>query len=276
VTIPTDVVLEILPAAVAGGLVLLAAFPWRKQAWPAALAIGAGFALAFWYIRAKTLPPLVPKDTTLLVFHFAIGAKLLALVTAIPKLPAAGRWSIRVGACAAVTWLLRRGVAARKWPADATRALWLVGLATGLLVVWTGAAWRADRVRGYPAPLALLITAAASGHAIGNWGGSGVLAQYAGAVAAALGAVTFFAAFDRERRLAGGAVGVAVLLLGAVWISAVFFARLPRMSAVLFALAPVWLFPRPRWAGPAVAAAFAAGALYLAWQGRTVDPYEGY
>jgi len=268
---PVEVLLEILPAAAVSGGVLLAAwlFKWRTRAWPAAVALGAGYATSHALIRGA--PEALPADATQLLFHFALAGALLGVVEA--KLPVAARWGARAVLAAVVPWLLLRGLAEHTWESTLEAALWYAGLGFGLFAVWSVLEWRAGKLVGPAQPLVFCLVAGGGALALAE-GRSGMLGQMAGALAAALGPLVLLALLE-PRRSARGAIPVFVLLLAALAMSGHFFAELPAASALLLLVAPLAAVRRS-WLGAAVALVLVAVAVYLSHAANPPDPYDGY
>jgi len=269
---PVEVLFEILPAAAVSAGVLLAAWflpRWRTRAWPAALAVGAGYATSHAFIRGA--PEALPADATQLLFHFAIAGALLGIVEGL-ELPVAARWGARAVLSAAVPWLLLRGLEEHTWESTTEAALWYAGLGLGLFSVWAVLEWRARQVQGVPQPLVFCLVAGGGAVALAA-GRSGVLGQMAGALAAALGPLVLFAFLVKSRRT--GAIPVFVLVLAALAMSGYFFAELPASSALLLLIAPLAAVRR-WWLGAAVALVLVGAAIYLSHAANPPDPYGGY
>lgn len=266
--IPVDVFLEIVPAALVSGAILLFTWRWREQAWRAPLAIGAGFATTFVY--ALGLPGWMPVDTTRLLLHFAVAAAVLGIVDA--RLPRPLAWALRLVFSAAVPWLLLRGL-----PEPPVTAM--VVAAAALFVVWMALDWRAQVVDGWAQPLAILITAAAGGQALAA-ANNGLLGQLSGALAAAVGPLLLFGPLHGRQTLARGGAGVVAVIAAGLWMTGHFFSQnFPLSSACLLAAAPLAATKKRWWAGALVAALLAALAVYLAMHANPVDfgdPYEDY
>jgi hypothetical protein len=272
---PVEVLLEILPAAAVSGGVLLAAWlsrKWRTRAWPAAVAVSAGYATS--HALARGAPEALPADATQLFFHFALAGALLSVVE--DRLPVAARWGARAVLAAAVPWLLLRGLAEHTWESTAEAALWCAGLGLGLFLVWAALEWRAGKLEGSAQPLVFCLVAGGGALALAE-GRSGVLGQMSGALAAALGPLVLLA-FLAPRRSARGAIPVFVLLLAALAMSGHIFAELPAASALLLLVAPLAAVRR-WWLGAAVALVLVVAAVYLSHAANLPDPndpYSGY
>jgi hypothetical protein len=270
---PKEVLFEILPAAAVSAGVLLAAWflpRWRTRAWPAALAVGAGYATSHAFIRGA--PEALPADATQLLFHFAIAGALLGIAEGL-ELPVAARWGARAVLSAAVPWLLLRGLEEHTWESTKEAMLWYAGLGFGLFSVWAVLEWRARQVQGGPQPLVFCLVAGGGAVALAA-GRSGVLGQMAGALAAALGPLVLLA-FLEPKRSARGAIPVFVLVLAALAMSGHFFAELPASSALLLLIAPLAAVRR-WWLGATVALALVGAAIYLSHAANPPDPYGGY
>jgi hypothetical protein len=269
---PVEVLLEILPAAAVSGGVLLAAWllpRWRNRAWPAAVAVGAGYATSHALIRGA--PEALPADATQLLFHFALAGALLGAVEG--KLPVAARWGARAVLAAVVPWLLLRGLEEHTWESTTEAVSWYTGLGLGLFLLWSVLEWRARHLEGPSQPLVFCLVAGGGALALAA-GRSGVLGQLSGVLAATLGPLVLLA-FLVPKRTARGAIPVFVLLLAALAMSGHFFAELPAASALLLLIAPLAAVRRP-WLGAAVAAVLVGAAIYLSYAANPPDPYSGY
>jgi len=271
---PVEVLFEILPAAAVSAGVLLAAWflpRWRTRAWPAALAVGAGYATSHALIRGA--PEALPADATQLLFHFAIAGALLGIAEGL-ELPVAARWGARAVLSAAVPWLLLRGLAEHTWESTTEGALWYAGLGLGLFSVWAVLEWRARGLEGPAQPLVFCLVAGGGALALAA-GRSGVLGQMAGALAAALAPLVLYVFLVKPARAARGAIPVFVLVLAALAMSGHFFAELPASSALLLLIAPLAAVRR-HWLGAAVALVLVGAAIYLSYAANPPDPYGGY
>jgi len=272
---PIEVLLEILPAAAVSGGVLLAAWllpRWRNRAWPAAVAVGAGYATSHALIRGA--PEALPADATQLLFHFALAGALLGVVE--DKLPVAARWGARAVGSAAIPWLLLRGLEEHTWESTTEAVSWYAGLGLGLFLVWSVLEWRARQVAGMAQPLVFCLVAGGGAAALAL-GRSGVLGQMGGALSAALGPLVLLALLV-PKRTAQGAIPVFVLVLAALVMSGYFFAELPATSAVLLCVAPLAAVRR-WWPGAVVALLLVGAAVYLSYSANLPDPndpYSGY
>jgi hypothetical protein len=268
---PIEVLLEILPAAGVSAGVLLVAWLLKRgtRAWPAAVAVGAGYATSHAFIRGA--PEALPADATQLLFHFAVAAALLGVVG--DKLPVAARWAARAVLSAAIPWLLLRGLEEHTWESTTEAVFWYAGLGLGLFLVWSLLEWRARQVQGVPQPLVFCLVAGGAAVALAA-GRSGVLGQMSGALAAALGPLVLLALLVPERT-ARGAIPVFVLLLAALVICGRFFAELPAASALLLCLAPLAAVRR-WWPGALVALVLVGAAIYLSYAANLPDPNDPY
>jgi hypothetical protein len=272
---PVEVLLEILPAAGVSAGVLLVAWllpRWRTKAWPAAIAVGAGYATS--HALARGAPEALPADSTQLLFHFALAGALLGVVE--DKLPVAARWAARAVLSAAIPWLLLRGLAEHTWESTTEAVFWYAGLGLGLFLVWSLLEWRTRQVQGVPQPLVFCLVAGGGAAALAL-GRSGVLGQMGGALSAALGPLVLLALLVPQRT-ARGAIPVFVLLLAALAMSGHFFAELPAASALLLFVAPLAAVRR-WWLGTAVALVLVGVAIYLSYAANLPDPndpYSGY
>jgi hypothetical protein len=264
VPIPVDVLVEIVPAALVSGAILLFTWRWREQAWRAPVAVGAGFAATFVY--ALGLPGWMPVDTTRLLLHFAVAAAVFGAVDA--RLPRPLAWALRLVFSAAVPWLLLRGL-----PEPPVTSMIVAGAA--LFATWMALDWRARAVDGWAQPLAILITAGAGGQALAA-AGTGLIGQLSGALAAATGPLLVFGLLHEKQTLARGGAGAVAVLAGALWMCGHFFAELPLSSACLLMAAPLAATRKRWWAGALVAAILAGLAVYLSMHANPAGPSSPY
>jgi len=268
---PIEVLLEIAAAgAVSAGLLALL-WRWRRAAWPAAVAVGAGYATADGL--ARSLPDLVPTDSTRLLLHFAVAGALAGVLETSERVPRAVRLGVRALLSFGSVALLLRGLAEPP-------ATWVIAaLGAGVLALWSALAWRARHVEGFALPLLLFLPAAAGAKAL-EYVQSGVLGQLSGALSAALAPCIAMAFWNRT--VARGMVPVAVLTSTGLWLSGHYFSFvvLPAASVALLALAPLAAVRRHRWAG-VVAALLAVGLAVViadaaAPEPAPDDPYADY
>ena len=277
----------LLPAVLAGLALMLGARTRPDETgrrrpgtgWIGALGMGIGFLAG--YVALLGWPRgFPPHDANAALFYVVAGAAVLAGCDSRSPLPALlARLIVCVGA---PTLYLKNLV--RNWEND--ELLHQLGpIALAALVLWTGMQAFARVRPGASAPLALWL--AATGLSVGLlWTGFAINAQLAGTLASLMGAATVASWIWKRASLAGGAAGVASVILVTLAAGGVQLSKLPDWSALAFALAPlaVWLVPRNDAAAKRtlflrlclVAIPVGLG-LWIAWEHRPPpDPYADY
>ena len=285
---PADLLWSVLVPALLAGLVLLVSWGARSTA-PApargrtvgALALGLATLAAYAHLFGAPVVPsaervLAARDWVPWIVALAMLAYALALV---PRLGDAIALAAPPLLLALLVWLSLRPLLAR--------SLGLVELAAvvaGLALAWASAEALARRVRGASVPAVLWVAVgAASAAAVLQHLAS--VAQLAGGLAGGLGAAVVLAWRNPRLSLAGGGVAVALLVLGALLVNAVYYATLPPLAAelALLALLTPWLAhmpwfdalgPRSKVAVRAALAAMPAGAAVAVAYGSQPEPYE--
>lgn len=120
-------------------------------------------------------------------------------------------------------------------------------------------------------PLVLMIVAGAGAKAL-EYGRSAVLAQTAGALAAATAPLVLSSVFRPRLAFARGAVTAFTLVALPLWTCGARFAKLPLESAALLAVAPL-AAQRRGWLGALVAAAAAGFAVCLSYAANPGSPW---
>ena len=247
----------LIPAVVAGAALLAAWRPWRKQApvvdgfWGGALGLGLGYLAG--HAGLQGLPGFPPAEATQWLVYLALAAPLLGLATALREVPAWLRLGLQVVFSFATPTVLLHQMITHTWGVEAGAVL-IVGLGTGIFLLWTVIEALSRRETGPSLPLALTIVAAGSA-AVVLFSGSASLGQLGGVLAATLSVAFSVACFKPSLTLARGAVPVVVVLLSALWIIGFFFAEVQLPSALLLVVAPLaaWvakvraLKDRPSW-----------------------------
>src|SRR5438046_2869659 len=108
----------LLPAAVAAIVLALAWRPWQRGRnaegqWGGPIAIGVGFAAAFWGILGR--PPFPPVDSTDWLFALSLWLAALGLLDARLRLPRWARWSNVLIDASLATGLLLWPIARNAW-----------------------------------------------------------------------------------------------------------------------------------------------------------------
>ncbi len=260
---PIDILIQIGYAAAVSAAVLLVTWPWRERGFSVPVALGLGVATC--HVVWRGLPALWPVDVTERLFHLAILGALLGAVEASVQVPAPARWAGRAVVAVACAWALML-------PADPAWRIALV--AGGFFVAWSALEWRAARVEGFGVPAVLVVVAGAGALALA-FGHSAFLAQLAGALVAAAGALLAYAFLRPRFSLARGGVTAFTLLALPLWVCGWRLADLPLESAALLAVAPL-AAQRRWWVGALVALAAAGFAVYLSRSANPIDPDLGY
>jgi hypothetical protein len=230
----------VLPAGLAGALLLFLWRPWEKGAgslgaWAGPLALGAGTLLA--QILIQGIPPLPPLEATHWIPLLVLAAAVLgALVNAL-KLPAWLRHALAAGFSALIPFLTLRPLLGSGWSA-LEAAAWLGGSAAGIFLLWTVLEAAAHQTQGPVVPVALgAITAGTALVLVLT--GSILLGQLAGGLAASLGAVALLALWNPERSLGRGGVAPWVTAFAALWLNGAVYSEMTILPGVLLASAPL-------------------------------------
>jgi len=233
-------------AFVTGALLALAHWFWGRNSPAGAFAVGAGYLAG--HIAAAGWPALPPAEATQWLFYFALAGLLAGALDTSVRASSLSRVGVWLLSSAILLGLLLRIKIQSAWTAPQS-ILWLTALAAVTLVLTTSLLKIARPNAG--AIFTLLVAAivcGGTGIAL-VLSGSLLLGQLGFVLAAAVGVALLAAWFFREMPLATGAVPVIVLLLIGLWVSGYFYADLPALSAVLFALALVLpaFFPSIDW-----------------------------
>ena len=227
-----------LPALTAGSVLLLG---WRfgrrdaepATAWSAAPAMGLSFIVG--YVTLIGWPPYPPINATQrLVYEILVGSLIMAVLVW-RRAPSTLTGIVRLLFSLALPWLILRPNIEHRW-STTQDVLWVAGLGTLTFLYGVALDAAARRNRGAVAPgLALL---AWTGLALVLvLSGSALLAQLAGACAAALGASMLVGLF--QPRLQWAPAGTAIL--GWIWvglsINAAFYAEGSPYALLLVAAA---------------------------------------
>ncbi len=237
------------PALICGLLLLPVARPWLRGARGQAavppvlattpgIAIAAGFAAG--YVSILGWPPLAPAAADQWLIHIGFGAAIIGIFETLYR---DASWVIRVAvrwtASAAMVWLLAQSRIEYAWSGSESVII-VIGLGAALTAGWSVIDRARHEVQGAAVPLALLaLTAGAAGTLVVS--GTASMGQTAGALAAALGAVMVGAWLFPQRMPLVSVLPVAVLLLGAHWLVAYFYASMPTATLALLLVAPVMI-----------------------------------
>jgi hypothetical protein len=237
-----------LPGAIVAAALSLGWRIWKRGQTPAprwlnGLVIGLAFAAGLLAINREwpTVPPRGYRDW-LVVLGPSLGIVMLML-------PLSRRLTTRL-ALTAYAVLLAVGAAAivgtvlpGRSHALTSGEMWTWLLVTFLCLhtAMSSAEIVAPRLPSWALPLVLTMYAAVSAWLLGV-GGSRLLAQYGGALAATTGATFLVSLLLRRFTLAGGGAAVLVALLGALLLIGVLFSEMPRHEAALLLLGPTVLW----------------------------------
>jgi hypothetical protein len=234
---PNELIHGVLVPAIVCGLVLAAIWasrasggdqsPARRQ-WTA-LAIAAGFLAGYHAIAG--LPVLPSESRRLAALDWMPWLVIAALVVSLVQSFSAGRrvpswiWSALV--CVLVVLLSFLG----KLGSDAPWLHFAI-MAAVLFLAWQSADALARKLPGpaVPAMLWVVATATAVSAVLSH---SAKIAQLDGALAACLGACVVVALWNPLLSAAGGAVAIAMTVLGVSWLNAVHYADLPPLAGML-------------------------------------------
>lgn len=226
----------VYPALAAGCTWAFLGGAWfRKDArFVSSLAVAAAFVIA--YIGLLDGPPLEPVGAREWLFWIAAGG---ALVSPLEALQRRGVFLLRLLFLGVLLRLVLERQYVNHWSgegADSPFPDLALCIALGI-GGWTAVERLAKRSPGAGAPLGLWAMSAAVA-VCSLWSSSGLYAQLAGAVAAAMGAAVVLAWIRPGPWFAGGGAGLAFALLFAIGSAAHYYAQLDTADALLLASAP--------------------------------------
>jgi hypothetical protein len=246
---PIDEVFALLPAAIAG-LVLVVAGAWRARragvAWLAgAVVLALGVAYAGTFVRERGMPAVPPKHSVERALLAVVAAAVVALVPAILGIGRAARLPFSAACGAGAVLLVAKGFPS---PVLATVPLAAAAAFAAAYVILL------DLATAAPAPafcIAGAVAVGASGQAFFLFG-SAFLGQLAGAVSILLVLVGLAPAWAfKERFPAAGVIPLAAIVVALGADAALFLYTPPPLGAlVLMGAAPLGLLAaHPRWHG---------------------------
>lgn len=221
----------LVAAALLSSLFAIAGRLWRANGWTDSVALAIGYAGG--HVVTAGWPAFPPSEATQWLPYFALAAMLLGVLDAFIRPPGSLRALIWILFCASLLGLLLKPKFQYGW-SFLEGVLWIVGLATGMLLLAASLDASVRRDLSISSPLVLAIVACGTGVAL-MLSGSMLLAQLAMALAAALGAILVVAFFFPKAAESRGLVPVVVALLSSLWLSGCFYADLPFASALLLA-----------------------------------------
>lgn len=267
-----------LPALIAGSVLLVAVRAWRRDAkpggaWGAAPAIGLAFVAG--YAVLVGWPPFPPVEATQrLVYEMLAASFVLALVVWRPGNP----WVtgvVRALFSLALPWLLLRTNIEYRW-STTQDVMWVAGLGAATFLYGLALDAASQRNEGVVAPLVWFV--AWTGLAIVLvLSASALLAQLAGACAAALGAACVVGLLQPRLSLAPGGTAMLAWVWAGLAINAAFYAEGSPYALALAAAAGLGGLATRRLApdeaawkrvvtGAWVTTPLAAAAVIIAWR----------
>jgi len=227
-----------LAALAAVALLLLAPLAGgRSQV--SALAVGMGFALGS--NRLFGNPGWPPAEAHLWLRPIALAATCWGTLDAARRPPGWARWGARVVISAASLGVILRPMALYSWATGESIA-WLVGLEVALLGSWGNLDALADRLPGPALPLTLAVVAGSGSVAL-LLSGSVDLAGLGMALTAPLVVLSLAGLIAPRSASRGGYASVFAPIALGLGLNGLFYADLPRGSALLLLIAPAagWL-----------------------------------
>ena len=134
---------EIAIAGATAAAVLALTWRWRERAWPAALALGAGYVTGHLLIQ-DGLAGFAPPAAEEWLVHIALAAALVGCA----GLGKRGRLCARLALSALVAWVLVGKVPASTWQSSNAALYWTAALGGALFVWWSDLDFRGRKVEG--------------------------------------------------------------------------------------------------------------------------------
>ncbi|MEK7794695.1 MAG: hypothetical protein AAB353_09200 [Candidatus Hydrogenedentota bacterium] len=230
----------LVPAALAGAMLLAAWGPWARAAperrgWGGVLALM--FAFASGYIALVGAPEFPPVGARETLFWAVAFSALLAGAEWIWGINAAVSLTVRFLASALIVWFVFASLRKNSW-SGREAAFWVGGIAavTASLAQLVDRAAQRDPGPWLPATLWLICSVAAVAMFLGS---TALMAQLCGALAAAFGAAGVLAIWKRDLSLARGGITVFITAYAGLLWQAHFYAELPLQSVQMLCLAPL-------------------------------------
>lgn len=224
------------PAVASAAVLLLTWRCWRRsappaaRAWRTALALGGGYALGQALVDAW--PPLPPRESLGYLWYLTLAAVFLSLFDAWRASPWWLRWPPRALLIVYLVWRLLPAAIREDGTREAIVA-WVGGLGVAALAYWVLLDGLARRLPGVIVPLTLLVTTAGTADVLYH-SRTGKLAQFAGALAAALVPVVLRSSTGPALAVAAGPPAV---VLSGLWMAGYHLADRPPQAATLALLA---------------------------------------
>jgi hypothetical protein len=232
----------LLPAVIAGLVLLIGQRPWRETEQGALARMAAGFGLAVGYAVGYSgilRPTLAPTDITHWLFYLVLLAGAASVVESFVPERVWLRLATRVVVALGASFLLVRPLLAVT-TRQGVALVWFAGFAVSIVAIWTSIFRVGTTHRTAISPLALIVLSSAGAVTL-VMGGTAVTGQLLGLVAAGLGGVFVLALRFGDRldlRSVAPVFAVALVGHGAV---GVLYAELPRASLFLLLATPLLL-----------------------------------
>jgi len=234
----------LIPAILAGVLLLVSWRAWRRKSvharghWGGALAFAGAYLVA--HVLLLSWPAMPPEQSAEWQAWIAVALAVIGVTQRGWGDRWYAAWPIRIAVSAALCYALLQRPIENIWGRNEIFA-WLGGLTLFLTAVWFSTERIASFRGGASLPLSLWAWCALSAGTF-TIAGSGVLGQLAGALAAACGAAVVLAWWAPGIRLSGGALTALVPLFFGLVLRSHFFGELTIWSAALLAGAPFALW----------------------------------
>lgn len=237
----------VVPALLAGGVMLVGLSPWRAGAarnpargrWAAAVALAAGYVAGQWGLGG--LPPwdVATGDVSLSLMALAVIGAAVGVLDSRVGAPTAIRWLVRLAVSGCVAWLLLRPLIAAH--GSHLRFVLQGGLIVlAVSVLWTVLDFFAAREQG-PSLVIVILLLGAGGSTTLALSGAATTAQLGVVLLAALGALLLVLWWAPAVGRLRSAIPVVALVTVAQWTIGLHYAEMPVTSFVLLAGAPIAL-----------------------------------
>jgi hypothetical protein len=246
----------ILPAGIAGFLLLIALRPWAKERrptrdarWTPPLAVGLAYFGAHLAVAAP--PGFVPADDLDWLLHMALLAACLGAVESFIYEKTALRWAMRIGAVLLTFWLTLGFMVEIYWSAGVAVA-WMTALTLATCAVIATLDQTAEIHPGASVPLVMVVLGSGACIVLVLTGNARV-GQLMGGLTAAAGAILLLALRRSKLRVSRGGCTVFGLLFGGLLAFgyassadipalAIFWTHTQTVATLLVAAAPLMLW----------------------------------
>jgi hypothetical protein len=225
----------ILAALLVSGVITVVGRLWKANSWTDAIAVGASYAVG--HVVTAGWPAFPPIEATQWLPYFGIAVAILAMIDTLLRPPGSVRAVLWFLCSAGILLLLLNSKFQYGWSLFAG-VLWIVGLATALLLLTSFLDRTAQRDASISLPLILAIVAGGTGLAL-MLSGSMLLGQLAFVLASAFGAIVIVGMLLPNAINGRGIAPVSATLLCGLWLSGYFFSELPPVSALLLLVSPI-------------------------------------